>query len=46
MQTSKSQLIPIAAHIQTAGANTNKRRIITEAKYTLRTAYIPMNVML
>ena len=30
-----NQLIPIAAEIHAAGANTSKRRIITDAKYTL-----------
>ncbi len=37
-QTSKSQLTPIAALIHAAGAKTSKSRIITEAKYTLKTA--------
>ena len=38
IQTSNSQLIPMADEIQAAGANTKSRRIITEAKYTLSAA--------
>ena len=38
IHTSNNQLNPIAAEMQAAGANTNNSLIMTEAKYTLRTA--------
>jgi hypothetical protein len=46
MHLSYNQLIPIAADTHAAGANTKSKRIITEAKYTDKTVYIPINTML